>query len=139
VSETHTPLPWRYERQGHVQRFIVGTKIGWNGMVADMVVGVSDAVSVKDGCILPTDEIEANARLIAAAVNAYPEFEAMRTAMAGLVSLVERYKVMEGANGDWACAECRPTSDIISPGFQCSYHAAKAALKLADARGEGEK
>lgn len=32
------------------------------------------------------------------------------------------------SNGDWACAECKPYSDMLKPGFQCAYHAVKAHL-----------
>jgi hypothetical protein len=29
---------------------------------------------------------------------------------------------------DWACAECRPDSDMLVDGFVCVYHEARAAL-----------
>jgi len=32
---------------------------------------------------------------------------------------------------DWACAECRPNSDMLKIGFQCRYHAAITAIKQA--------
>ncbi len=35
---------------------------------------------------------------------------------------------------DWACAECAPASDILTPGFQCAYH---LALALSRAEGTG--
>lgn len=28
-------------------------------------------------------------------------------------------------NGDWACAECRPQSDMLVAGFRCAYHRAR--------------
>jgi hypothetical protein len=31
----------------------------------------------------------------------------------------------EAADGDWACAECHPNSDMLVSGFQCGYHLAK--------------
>lgn len=33
------------------------------------------------------------------------------------------------SNGDWACAECRPQSDMIRKGFRCAYHEASALLR----------
>jgi hypothetical protein len=30
---------------------------------------------------------------------------------------------------DWACAECRPESDVLVDGFVCCYHEARAALE----------
>lgn len=30
----------------------------------------------------------------------------------------------EKQNGDWACAECRPHSDMLKEGWTCSYHRA---------------
>lgn len=40
-------------------------------------------------------------------------------------------------NGDWACAECRPESDILVAGFQCHIHALRTALSTyRAARGE---
>lgn len=31
-------------------------------------------------------------------------------------------------NGDWACAQCKPHSDMIKDGFVCGYHRAEARL-----------
>jgi hypothetical protein len=30
--------------------------------------------------------------------------------------------------GDWACAECRPGSEVLRVGFKCAYHAAAEVL-----------
>lgn len=37
---------------------------------------------------------------------------------------------------DWACAQCRPDSDIIQPGFLCAYHAAKQVLQATEPASE---
>ena len=31
-------------------------------------------------------------------------------------------------NGDWACRECKPLSDMLVDGFQCFYHCTEAFL-----------
>jgi len=33
-------------------------------------------------------------------------------------------------NGDWACAQCKPNSEIIKKGFVCGYHRAEARSAL---------
>ena len=32
-------------------------------------------------------------------------------------------------NGDWACGQCKPHSDMIKDGFVCGYHRATARAK----------
>ena len=44
----------------------------------------------------------------------------------------------ERRNGDWACAECRPHSDMLKEGWSCGYHRA-LALRARIASREGEK
>lgn len=36
--------------------------------------------------------------------------------------------MLERRNGDWACAECRPKSDVLTPGFRCGLHSLIAAI-----------
>lgn len=38
-------------------------------------------------------------------------------------------------NGDWACRECRPYSDIIKGGFQCCYHLALSIIERVEGAG----
>jgi hypothetical protein len=52
-----------------------------------------------------------------------------------LRSLIDAHWVRDAAtsrNGDWACVECRPHSDVIKRGFRCSYHAALALLGMTE-------
>ncbi len=53
-----------------------------------------------------------------------------REALAGLFKMIrEQSKHTNWAvPADWACIECRPTSDILKLGFQCAFHRAKALL-----------
>lgn len=39
-------------------------------------------------------------------------------------------------NGDWACAECRPHSDMLIDGFRCQQHALLNALSHATSGGK---
>jgi hypothetical protein len=58
----------------------------------------------------------------------------LREALAGLVAVVEREGWWSQLNGDWACAECKPDSDMLIPGMRCQFHAAiDAARKEAGA------
>ncbi len=45
----------------------------------------------------------------------------------GLRAIIQ-WAAGQPAPGDWACAECRPASDMLSVGFRCAVHAARAAL-----------
>ncbi len=57
-------------------------------------------------------------------------------AIAALTGLVKHGKPEE--NGDWACRECKPHSDILQEGFQCSYHAALTLIEESKSwRGNG--
>ena len=53
--------------------------------------------------------------------------------------LFARWMFMRGNHsGDWACAQCRPNSDILVPGFVCAFHQAEVIARrppsdLADA------
>lgn len=42
-----------------------------------------------------------------------------------------------GAHQDWACAQCVPHSDVLSPGFQCYYHRAESVLAERDISHDG--
>jgi len=60
-----------------------------------------------------------------------------------LLSVIEQQqqkalKEHAAAPMDWACAECRPNSDMLKDGFQCSYHSALAAGKQALEQTQGE-
>lgn len=60
-------------------------------------------------------------------------------AMAAVVEAAEKLspRIEPFAGGDWACAECRPDSDILVAGFQCHVHALRTALStLRAAKGE---
>lgn len=41
-----------------------------------------------------------------------------------------RYFLQREAPGDWACKECRPTSDMLIEGFQCVFHLAQTRQAL---------
>lgn len=48
---------------------------------------------------------------------------------------VGRRKLLEGrpdVERDWACAQCRPESDIITPGFECHWHRALRAAGIGE-------
>lgn len=38
-------------------------------------------------------------------------------------------------NGDWACAQCKPHSDMIEKGFTCGYHRAVVRASVAKMTG----
>ncbi len=46
-----------------------------------------------------------------------------------LYEQIERSEIRLPA--DWACKECRPDSDMLLEGFQCGYHAVRAATEPA--------
>lgn len=65
-----------------------------------------------------------NESLRSAAALAESEVARLREIMGFLV--LHRPKV----NGDWACAECKPYSDMLVAGFQCAWHSALTILGL---------
>jgi hypothetical protein len=47
-----------------------------------------------------------------------------------LLSVIRGLLRYATAPGDWACAECRPYSDMLKDGFRCAYHEARALSGL---------
>lgn len=58
--------------------------------------------------------------------------DAAERALRELVGQIDRQRVE--LMPDWACAECRPESDMLTEGFRCGLHAARAALAPATNR-----
>lgn len=54
--------------------------------------------------------------------------------IAGLLRLVDRLRNCDFGcfNGDWACAECKPHSDMLKDGFACDYHRARRMASPTD-------
>jgi hypothetical protein len=50
----------------------------------------------------------------------------LREARELLPDLLDKFE--EYRAPDWACVQCRPDSDCLSVGFQCSYHAMRSWL-----------
>jgi hypothetical protein len=55
----------------------------------------------------------------------------LREALTDLMAVVEREGWWSQLNGDWACAECKPESDMLIPGMRCEFHAARATIDAA--------
>lgn len=49
----------------------------------------------------------------------------LRTLMARAVRLAKRFDLSQ-VNSNWACAQCRPYSDMLKAGFVCDVHALRA-------------
>lgn len=57
------------------------------------------------------------------------EIDRLRVALAEQDHFILRF-TDAARNGDWACAECKPHSDMIKAGFQCGWHRALARNPL---------
>jgi hypothetical protein len=74
----HTPLPWKQvSREGKIGVDIRGA----NGRAVAATFGVANQPKSRAGAQAQAREDRANAELIVAAVNSYPQREAMRSAL----------------------------------------------------------
>jgi hypothetical protein len=136
LASQATPGPWRYSKAERHNDGSGCTAAVFAGPPGHEVIGATD---LYGGLWLNTDA----AYIAAMSPDAWLRFSAEQRALIARVREAEA--VLRGCwislrerrvpgDGDWACAECRPASNMLIPDFRCAYHAAAALLAALDAK-----
>jgi len=111
----HTPLPWKQvSREGKIGVDIRGA----NGRAVAATFGVANQPKSRAGAQAQAREDRANAELIVAAVNSYPQREAMRSALEAIVAVGPPVR---GVDELWSSWQARKFA---------AYELARAALEV---------
>lgn len=78
---------------------------------------------LEDGVRNMHDNIVAGGQRISALLERIDTLTAENGRLTSIIEAARRMVKPQPGDGDWACDECRPNSEILQPGFKCWRHA----------------